>query len=86
MDTGDLENGQGRIHFVDGDRMCDMEFVDSELNGSFSVNRRLNGDWVPYINGTFKDGLLDGEYKQQSSWDPRYTAALSRSTAKASSR
>jgi hypothetical protein len=44
------------------------------LNGPLTVSARRKGEWVKMEMATFKDGLLEGEARRQSMWDPRYTS------------
>lgn len=74
MDAGDLVQGTGTVRFEQDDRLVEVALQDGVLNGPLTVSTRRKGEWVNMEMATFKDGLLEGEARRQSMWDPRYTS------------
>jgi hypothetical protein len=74
LDAGDLTQGTGTVRFEQDDRLTEVALQDGVLNGPLTVSTRRKGEWVKMEMATFKDGLLEGEARRQSMWDPRYTS------------
>lgn len=74
LNAGDLDQGTGSVRFVKDGRSVEVELQEGVLNGPLVVSVRRNGEWVSMETATFRNGLLQGEARRQSTWDPRYTA------------
>lgn len=74
LDAGDLVQGNGTVRFEQNGRLIEVVLQDGVLNGPLTVSTRRDREWVKMELATFKDGLLQGEARRQSMWDPRYTS------------
>ena len=76
MDSGDLEAGTGRVHFVNAPHTYDATFAAGVLHGPMVRSDLLGRAWMPMLRANFRNGLLQGEMRQQSLRHPQHLAGI----------